>query len=273
MIKKTKAVVFDLDGVVRIGDKPVSGINDAFQYLIDQSIPFMIATNECRFAPGDIRQMLLKMGVNIPSSCFIYTAGMAMRDYLRTKPNDKGVKHIGVIGEQGLKDILSQEHQIVIHPDGDNHIDYLIVGTLNGVDTNPHRNNWIKSCKKIITTCKDNTDPSSFLMAVPNYTLSSANIDLTNVYSIGKPHCIFAKAIMNEFRSKIPDIAANEILFIGDTLYTDIELAENAGFTSILMLTGNSSYNSLRSIVTTPTYIIENIAGLMTFFESHIGFF
>ena len=45
---KFKGVVFDMDGVLRIGEHPVSYVNKTLKYLDTNKIQYMISTNECR---------------------------------------------------------------------------------------------------------------------------------------------------------------------------------------------------------------------------------
>jgi ribonucleotide monophosphatase NagD (HAD superfamily) len=54
----------------------------------------------------------------------------------------------------------------------------------------------------------------------------------------------------------------NKIMFIGDTIYSDIRLAEESGFRSCLVLTGNSSRDTLKSYVTEPDHVINNLEEL-----------
>ena len=50
---------------------------------------------------------------------------------------------------------------------------------------------------------------------------------------------------METLKLKLP----NEILFIGETLYTDIRLAEESNFKSSLVLSGNTRKASLKNYV------------------------
>ena len=44
---KYDGVVFDMDGVLRIGEHPIKGANDIIEELHSQGIKGMISTNEC----------------------------------------------------------------------------------------------------------------------------------------------------------------------------------------------------------------------------------
>lgn len=265
------AVVFDLDGVLRIGSAAVPGANDAVKMLTERGIPFMICTNECRYVPSQIAQMLHDMGVEIPPATPIYTAGLAVRDYLQSKIDRKEALGIGIVGEQGLHHVLSvfgdriiEEpmqvvNQIGNHPTQQYLKQYLVIGTLN--EHSPpvldKIRKWIHAGAVVITSCCDLSDPSAATMGMPNALLQMCGFRATP-YTTGKPHPIWARAILSRF----PGYAAHEILFVGDTLYTDIRLAEESGFQSALVLCGNTTREALKDSVVSPDHVIESVAAL-----------
>lgn len=68
-------------------------------------------------------------------------------------------------------------------------------------------------------------------------------------YSLGKPHPIHAQVIMNHFE----DLSKEEIMFVCDTINTDIELAEENGFQSCLVLMGNTDKKTLITLLYSQT--------------------
>ena len=114
----------------------------------------------------------------------------------------------------------------------------------------------------IITTCIDTCDPASkgdFTLGMASHMLHMVGFNAkTKSYSTGKPHPMFKKKILE----KLINVKPNEILFVGDTIYTDIRLAEESGFKSCLVLSGNSNLDTIKSYVTEPDYILNNITEL-----------
>ena len=51
-----KGIVFDMDGVLRIGKNPINGADKIFPKLQDKA---MIVTNECRRTPQKIKEELI----------------------------------------------------------------------------------------------------------------------------------------------------------------------------------------------------------------------
>ena len=81
------------------------------------------------------------------------------------------------------------------------------------------------------------------------------NTKFIRYYSLEKPHPIFKEKIVKEF----PNISVNKMLFVGDTIYTDIQLANESGMKSCLVLTGNSKLDTIKNYVIEPDIIINTI--------------
>ena len=186
---------------------------------------------------------------------------------------------VGIVGELGLYKVintLNNYSNFVLKDFLDNNyiIDnnttlYLIIGTVNKIKIN-HLNKilkWVKKGAKIITTCIDACDPSSrgdFTLGMASHMLHMVGYNIkTKSYSTGKPHPNFKKKILHNLNID-NTIKENEILFVGDTIYTDIRLAEESGFKSCLVLSGNSNIDTIKSYVTEPDYVINNVSELLT---------
>ena len=53
-----KGIIFDMDGVLRIGSHPVKYSNEIIQLMKKQNLPGMISTNECRYTPDELKEDL-----------------------------------------------------------------------------------------------------------------------------------------------------------------------------------------------------------------------
>ncbi len=269
-----------MDGVLRIGNKLIKNSNNIIYKLNKNNIKTMIVTNECRYTVETLKEDLTNLGLNLPKECYFYTAALSSKYYLEKKiikfPNKKFI--IGVIGELGLYKtinelsiysnfILKENLQEYLEKNLENKDDYkiyLIVGAVNRIKIN-HLDkilNWVKNGAKIITTCIDTTDPSSkgdFNLGMPNHILYLVGYSIkTKSYSTGKPNPLFKKIIMNKLQIKDEE----KILFVGDTIYSDIKLAEESNFKSCLVLSGNTNKDTLKQYVIEPDYVIDDVSYL-----------
>ena len=236
----------------------------------------MIVTNECRYTVDYLKDELEEIGLEIPTKTIFFTAGLSCKYFLEKKinrfPNKKIV--IAIVGELGLYKTLSKlsdYKNVFISNEPDDSIDYtdskiyLVIGSVNKIKIN-HLGNilkWLKKDAKVIVTCPDTTDPSSkgdFNLGMPNHLLYMTGYNkLAKKYNTGKPNPIFKKIIMEKLNIDNP----KEIMFVGDTLYTDIQLAEESGFVSCLVLTGNSNKDTLKNYVVEPDHVLNSIDELI----------
>ena len=275
----TKAVIFDLDGVFRVGNKLIEGTKNVLSQLNSQNIKTMIVTNECRYTIDYLKDELDEMGLTIPDETLFYTAASSCRDFLERKIkrfSDEQVM-IGIVGELGLYRTINElsEYPNVIIKESidDSNIDkhkdkrmYIVVGSVNKIKIK-HLDEilkWIKCGAKVIVTCPDTTDPSSkgdFNLGMPNHMLYMVGYNLlSNKYNTGKPNPILRDILMKKLSIKDP----KEILFVGDTLSTDIQLAEESGFQSCLVLSGNSSKDTLKNYVFEPDFILDSVSDIFS---------
>ena len=272
IMNNIKAVVFDMDGVLRIGNQLILGTEKLLENLEKKNIKTMIVTNECRYTENELREDLEEIGLIVPDSTIFYTAAMSIRDYFENKikrfPNKKF--NIGIVGELGLFMEINKLNKYTNFKYTDSLSDvnsndlYLIIGTVNKIKIN-HLDKilkWIKKGAKVLITCMDACDPSSkgdFTLGMPNHMLHMVGYNIkTKTYSTGKPHPIFKEKIMNSLNN----IKEDEILFIGDTIYTDIRLAEESGFKSCLVLSGNSNKDTHKSYINEPDLILNSVSEL-----------
>jgi len=286
-----RAVVFDMDGVLRIGNKLIDNVEHVLQDLDQKNIKTMIVTNECRYTVDELKEDLEDLGLIIPKSCGFYTAGLSARDYLEKKilsfPKQDFI--IGVIGELGVVyaiNTLTKYKNAELRTGAldkekiKNKRLYLIIGTVNKIKiSHLHKIlKWINCGAKVITTCKDNCDPSSrgdLIVGMPNHMLHMVGFNNKfNGYSTGKPHPIFKEKILQLLNNGNDNnngnnIQAHEVLFVGDTIYTDIQLAEESGFQSCLVLSGNSNKHTPKSFVSEPNYILDDVSKLQSILHNN----
>jgi ribonucleotide monophosphatase NagD (HAD superfamily) len=228
-VHRVRYVALDMDGVLKIGDTPVLGADETVKELILRGYKLMIVTNECRWTPDQLSEKLRFMGLPICAALPIYTAGMAARDYMLQLSLQ--VPKRNIFGANGLREVLEGVMTI-------SDTSVIVIGTHGTEDAIPTIN--MKTATKIIVTCSDLLDPSTTTLKMPLQVLAEQPEQpngTTKIVSVGKPHSTVIDAIIKHFNVD----QRSDVLFIGDTLYTDILLARRAGFQSALVLTGNTN--------------------------------
>jgi HAD superfamily hydrolase (TIGR01450 family) len=270
MDKQYRAFIFDMDGVFRCGHEVISGASEIVEYISDKGVPSILLTNECRYTNQQLIDDLQGMGVNIPNSWQIYTAGNCVADFLA---NIKNLDYVSILGEQGLKDTLTSIPSLKDkirtklpskHLTLDHEL-YVVVGSLNKINQEELEEiaKWIRCGAKVITTCPDLSDPGSkgqHVISMPSYTINLINKYIPcQTYCLGKPNPIMLRKALILLRDQVPDIKEHEILFVGDSLDTDIKMAFELGLDSALVLTGNTTMFMIKSNIIQPTYIFHSV--------------
>ena len=218
-----------MDGVLRIGPKPIPGVNEFLERIKEKHV--MIITNECRGGPNCIRKDLLSIGIDIRKKWLIYTASMCCYYYL------KDGKKWSIIGDNKLYDFLIEKlgNKNYSQYTGD----YLVIGAMYIDIWNKQKDKLKKILNlnkniKIIMTCPDKSDP--YAKTISPYNIVS-EFDLWNniCYIGGKPN---SKYILKHLKNGVGNISSKDLLFIGDNTETDMVFAEKNGIDSILVLSG-----------------------------------
>lgn len=283
-----KAVALDMDGVMRIGKQAVPGIQQLLETIEKKGLKCMVLTNECRYSESKIRHDLYDMGIKYSDDWPVYTSAMAARDFLvkrLQKPNflkqpEESHNYVGVVGEKGLCDAIKSVVNILpeiplkvcnLPPlDDDNSNLYLVLGTVYNLDITDLEKalRWIKRGAKVIVTCPDVTDPElkgDFAICMPRHILHMVRLNAnTDYFSVGKPSAFMGQAIRRHLGCIYPE----EVLYVGDTLMTDIVLAEENGMVSGLVLTGNTKLQDLEKTVVQPDYVFNDLTELAAALDS-----
>ena len=82
-------------------------------------------------------------------------------------------------------------------------------------------------------------------------------------YVIGKP-----KPDMVNMAINIVNLSSEETVVVGDRLYTDIACGVNAGVDTILVLSGETKREDVKTSSVKPTFILQDIKELLEILKS-----
>ena len=240
-VRNAEYFLFDMDGVLRIGDKQIYGADKLIQRLTNLGKKGMIITNECRGGPHEIRKQLLNMDINLPDSWEIYTSSLDCYYYLEklnltNKIKSKWCAFGDIKFISYIKDKTSHFKGMIY---SENEIDILVIGAMNNRQWQEFGKrkleNILKKNKnvKIICTCNDISDPSNNVIS-PLFMIDSMKIKVNITYICGKPN----KDIFLRIKEILSIKAEDKLLFIGDNIDTDIEFANKCNIPCILVRSG-----------------------------------
>ncbi|HSN93861.1 MAG TPA: HAD-IIA family hydrolase [Anaerolineaceae bacterium] len=253
-----KGVVLDMDGTFYIGNQLLPGSLDLLAFFNSNNIQFSFLTNNSTRSWADYRQKLLGMGVR-EQDCRIYTSGEATIQYLREHYSGKRVNLMGT------RSLAKSFIDAGIALDDEN--PELLVLAYDTENTYAKLANFCLQVRKglpYIATHPDINypDPRGYLPDAGAYIeLIRASTGRLPDAVIGKP----SAEILNQLAYNW-GLQASEVLMVGDRLYTDIQLARNAGAISALVLTGEAKLEDLEASIVKPDFVCADLAELLSQF-------
>lgn len=221
-----------MDGTVHLSGKPFPGVPEAVQRMRKQA-KVLFVTNSTLFSRSDQAKKLANMGITCDEDD-IYTSAIATRDYLNT--NYPG-KTVYVLGTEILKGELTMGGIKVVEDNPD-----LVVSSFDNTVTfdKLHKTcHFIRNGIPFLATHPDNNYPilgGYWPDAGAKLALIKASTGKDPFVICGKPNKPLGDGVM-----KMVGCKPHQVAMIGDRLMTDVVLAKNNGFVSVLVLTGEAT--------------------------------
>jgi len=263
-LKEKQLFIFDLDGVIYLGNEPIPGAKKVLDFLTTNKKKFYYLTNNSTKTRTQFKEKLLKMGINA-SEQQIITSAYATAKYLQRQP----VGPIYVIGEIGLINELRTAGFSVITEDTSNEqIKYVVVG----LDRNftyqklAYALTALERGAKFIATNADPTLPTEYGILPGAGSMVAALSTAANISPmiiIGKPNTFMVDLILNQ--EKIPP---SQAIIVGDRYTTDIMAGINANIKTILVKSG-AGIKEIKLIPPSgpnPDLILNSIAEILNYF-------
>ncbi|ERT63172.1 HAD-IIA family hydrolase [Cetobacterium somerae] len=258
-MKDYKGYLFDIDGTIVLGDVLIPGAKEKIEELRKCGKKIGFYTNNSSKNPKSYIEKFTKLGIETELKEII-TAGGVLADYLKNSCKDK---KIFMVGTKDYKNYC-KDLEIQIFDENDefdfSEIDIVVV-TLDSE----------LNYKKLEIACK---------LLHRNVEYLAANEDLVYPVEDGVflPDCKAICNIIELCTKKIPkyfgkpkkamldyalrnlNLLKDEVVIVGDRLYTDIASGYINGCDTILVLTGEAKRDS--KSVYNPTYILDSIADI-----------
>ena len=252
-LKKKKLFLFDMDGTLYLGNRLYDFTNELLDTIKSSGGRYMFMTNNSSRSVSDYIKKLAGLGVKAVREDFI-TSSQATAYYLNK--HYKG-KTLYVCGTESLKEELRANGYEITES-----LDKVEVVVM-GFDTELTFKKLEDVSKLLllrrdipyIATNPDYVCPTEF-GSVPD--CGSVCDMLYNVSGrrplvIGKPEPLMPILAMEH-----TGYTREETVVIGDRIYTDIKSGLNAGVTTILVMSGETTYEILEKSDDKPDYVMES---------------
>lgn len=272
VVKKYRAVFFDAFGVLKNHQGLIPGIENTFNYLEKKGIPYYILTNDSSRSPKALAQWYQNKGLSFITTDKILSSGMLAMEFFKTKlDNGNAVAYLGTtksahyISSVGLPTVPISEVEL----DNIDHIKSFAFLDDEGFDWNVDINKTINLLRrKNMTVIVANTDinypvnQTDISVAVGGLADMVEKILGKKFIRFGKPDAQMFLLAYERALKDVPDIQRNEILMVGDTLYTDIIGGNKFGLDTVLVLSGNTLAENAKIKIGSsgiiPTYVCDS---------------
>lgn len=212
-----KCILFDLDNTLILNNQPTKFASDVITQIEKLGKQWYVITNNNRYSPEELIEVLANCGINVPSGHFISTLTV-IRDYLRNHPQ---FKRIAVWGTESAKKYLSEQGYtitfekpdlvVILYNNSFNYDDLSQVATL--VLNYPY---IIGNIDPIYPDKHKILPDTGCMHKYLEYCSQKPPVEI-----FGKPYNCMIESILNQYAKK-------DVVFIGDSEITDAKLCNNS---------------------------------------------
>lgn len=235
-LKDKSVFLLDMDGTIYLGDKLIDGALEFLKKIKSINKKYIFLTNNSSKNKLSYVEKLNNLGINA-SLDDIFTSGEATTIYLKNKlPNGK----VFLLGTKELEDeFINEGFEIVKERNKD--VDFVVLG----FDTTlTYEKLWI-ACEYIsegvdyIATHPDFNCPLPEGKFMPDAGAMAAFIEASTGITpkvIGKPNKEMVNALLEKYSVNLEDV-----VMVGDRLYTDIKMGEVSNISTVLVYSGETT--------------------------------
>jgi HAD superfamily hydrolase (TIGR01450 family) len=248
-------VVLDMDGTLYKGTRLFAQTTPFLAKLHGLGIGRTFLTNNTSRSKAEYVTKLSQMGINAQVD-EIYTPAESVFIYMRTFLPQ--VKRIAILGTPSLEHEFAEAGFIA---DWDTP-EAVVVGfdTTLTYERLCRAAYWIEAGLPFLATHPDLVCPTD----LPTVLVDCGAICACLTTATGKKPLVFGKpdpSILHELRDRL-HLKSEEMLMVGDRIYTDMKMAHEANIPAVLVLTGETRIEQVSALAIKPAMIVDDIGQL-----------
>ena len=253
-LREKKGFICDMDGVIYHGNRLLPGVKEFVDWLYREDKRFLFLTNSSERSPKELQQKLARMGLEVDESHF-YTSALATARFLSTQAPGCTAY---VIGAPGLFNAL---YDVGITMN-DVNPDYVVLGETQtyNYDNIVKAVQLVRQGARLIGTNPDMTGPSENGI-VPACRAFVAPIELAtgkSAYFVGKPNPLMMRTGLRMLNCHSADA-----VMVGDRMDTDVISGMECGMSTVLVLSGVSTMETLKTYAYRPTAVLNGVGEIV----------
>jgi HAD superfamily hydrolase (TIGR01450 family) len=252
-----KVFIFDLDGTIYLGDNLIPGVKEFIHHLqFNKKFIYYLSNNSSKSKLHYV-QKLRSMGIDVDEENIILSTDGAIHYLLK-----EDIKDIFIVGTESMRktfenfgfNIYSTNPKfVVLGYDTELTYSKLRQAALflqNGAEL------IATHCDKVCPTPDGPIPDIGSMMALFEVATGKIPIKI-----FGKPNPEMISPILENH-----DVNLNEVIIIGDRIYTDMELAKRVGCDFVCVLSGETCREDIEDIIDHPEIVVRNVGDLIEFF-------
>ncbi len=259
-LKQKRGFICDKDGVIYHGNQVLPGAAEFIQWLHEEGKEFLFLTNNSGYTPRELQQKLARMGLDVSQEHF-YTSALATAAFLKEQAPGCSVF---AIGEAGLLNAL-YDAGITMN---DVNPDYVVVGEgrAYSLDALTKATNLVLGGAKLIGANSDVSGPVENGIA-PACRALIAPIEMatgTQAYFCGKPNPLMMRTGL-----RLLNCHSGDAVMVGDRMDTDVISGLESGMSTVLVLSGISTAETLKTYAYCPTVVLDGVGDIVKIARTH----
>jgi HAD superfamily hydrolase (TIGR01457 family) len=257
-LREKTVFLLDMDGTIYLGDELIEGSMKFLETIKKKGKRYIFLTNNSSKNKLTYVDKLNNLGIQA-SEEEVFTSGEATTMYL--KKQKEGAK-IYLLGTKALEEEFEREG-FILEKERHKQIDYVVLG----FDTTLTYEKLWAACEYIsegveyIATHPDFNCPLPDDKFMPDAGAMAAFIKASTGRTpkvIGKPNREVVESIASKY-----GLRKEDMVMVGDRLYTDIKTGENAGITSVLVYSGETKEEDYRNSEIRASYVFDSVKDMI----------
>ncbi len=243
--------LLDLDGTVYLGETPIGDMRRTLGRLREAGKKLVFLTNNSSKTEEEYRAKLCRIGL-MDGRDAVYTSGMAAIEFLQTH---HAGKRVYLLGTRALRAAFAAAGIWLDEDDPDVcMLAYDVELTFEKIEK---FNRFLAEGRPYFATHPDDVCPTPY-GSMPDAGSFMAMFERSSgrlpSQIIGKPYTAMGEAIERRFQ-----VPRAHMCMVGDRMHTDIRFANNNGMLSVLVLSGETTRESMKKFPDRPTLVLQDL--------------
>ena len=256
LLRETELFLLDLDGTVYLDDRPIGGMKNTLATLRGMGKKLVYLTNNSSKTEGEYVEKLTRIGL-FDKGDSVYTSGMATVEYLKAHYPQARVYLVatervrGEFARAGV--VLDDENPDVCVLAYDVELTFAKIRRLDY---------FLRKGAPFLATHPDDVCPTSD-GSMPDV---GAFLAMFEKSSRRNPEAIIGKPFtaMGEGAEKRYGVQRARMCMVGDRMHTDIRFALNNGMKSVLVLSGETTRESMKAFPDRPDLVLPDFNAILS---------